>query len=66
MQFSRRLLLGASLTLPATLARPGLIRAQGAGIPTTVLDHKAFDGREAFDAALMQARTDDISRLIQQ
>ena len=30
----------------------GLIRAQGAGIPTTVLDHKAFDGREAFDAAL--------------
>ncbi|HAB86270.1 phosphoribosylglycinamide formyltransferase [Stutzerimonas stutzeri] len=33
----------------------GLIRAQGAGIPTTVLDHKAFDGREAFDAALMQA-----------
>ncbi|EWC41833.1 phosphoribosylglycinamide formyltransferase [Stutzerimonas stutzeri] len=33
----------------------GLTRAQGAGIPTAVLDHKAFAGREAFDAALMQA-----------
>lgn len=32
----------------------GLIRAQGAGIPTAVLDHKAFGGREAFDAALME------------
>ncbi|MBW8337860.1 MAG: phosphoribosylglycinamide formyltransferase, partial [Pseudomonas sp.] len=31
----------------------GLTRAKGAGIPTAVLDHKAFDGREAFDAALM-------------
>jgi phosphoribosylglycinamide formyltransferase-1 len=32
----------------------GLIRAQGAGIPTAVLDHKAFGSREAFDAALME------------
>ena len=32
----------------------GLTRAQNAGIPTAVLDHKAFDGREAFDAALME------------
>ena len=32
----------------------GLTRAKGAGIPTAVLDHKAFDGREAFDAALME------------
>jgi len=32
----------------------GLIRAQNAGIPTAVLDHKAFDGRESFDAALME------------
>jgi len=31
----------------------GLTRAQDAGIPTAVLDHKAFDGRESFDAALM-------------
>jgi len=30
----------------------GLVRAQNAGIPTRVLDHKQFDGREAFDAAL--------------
>ncbi|PKL98133.1 MAG: phosphoribosylglycinamide formyltransferase [Gammaproteobacteria bacterium HGW-Gammaproteobacteria-9] len=32
----------------------GLIRAQGAGIPTAVLDHNAFGSREAFDAALME------------
>ncbi|MDG9928742.1 MULTISPECIES: phosphoribosylglycinamide formyltransferase [unclassified Pseudomonas] len=33
----------------------GLVRAQNAGIPTRVLDHKQFDGREAFDAALVEA-----------
>lgn len=33
----------------------GLKQAAGAGVPTAVVDHKAFDGREAFDAALMQA-----------
>jgi phosphoribosylglycinamide formyltransferase-1 len=32
----------------------GLTRAQGAHIPTAVLDHKAFSSREAFDAALME------------
>jgi len=32
----------------------GLERARAAGIPATVLDHKAFDGREAFDAALIE------------
>jgi phosphoribosylglycinamide formyltransferase-1 len=32
----------------------GLTRAQGAPIPTAVLDHKAFSSREAFDAALME------------
>ncbi|UVE16618.1 phosphoribosylglycinamide formyltransferase [Pseudomonas sp. LS44] len=32
----------------------GLIRATTAGIATEVLDHKAFDGREAFDAALIE------------
>ncbi|WDY59230.1 phosphoribosylglycinamide formyltransferase [Pseudomonas sp. PSKL.D1] len=31
----------------------GLQRAAAVGIDTAVLDHKAFDGREAFDAALM-------------
>ena len=35
----------------------GLQRAQAAGIATVVLDHTQFDGREAFDAALM-ARID--------
>ncbi|WP_298188262.1 phosphoribosylglycinamide formyltransferase [uncultured Pseudomonas sp.] len=33
----------------------GLQRAQAAGIATAVLDHKQFDGREAFDAALIKA-----------
>ncbi len=31
----------------------GLERARAAGIPTHHIDHKGFDGREAFDAALM-------------
>lgn len=33
----------------------GLERAKQAGIATKLLDHKQFDGREAFDAALIQA-----------
>lgn len=33
----------------------GLVRAANAGIPTQVLDHKAFASREAFDAALQEA-----------
>lgn len=32
----------------------GLQRAKDAGIDTRVLDHKQFDGREAFDAALVE------------
>ena len=32
----------------------GLQRAKDAGIDTCVLDHKAFEGREAFDAALIE------------
>lgn len=33
----------------------GLERARRAGLPTTVVDHRAFIDRNAFDAALMQA-----------
>ena len=33
----------------------GLGRAEEAGIPTAVIDHKAFDGREPFDAAMTAA-----------
>jgi phosphoribosylglycinamide formyltransferase-1 len=33
----------------------GLERAKQAGIATQVLDHKQFDGREAFDTALVEA-----------
>ena len=32
----------------------GLTRAQNAGIATAVLDHKVFEGREAFDSALIE------------
>lgn len=32
----------------------GLQRAREAGIKTAALDHKAFDGREAFDSALIE------------
>ncbi|WAH57468.1 phosphoribosylglycinamide formyltransferase [Pseudomonas silvicola] len=32
----------------------GLERARHAGIPAAVLDHQAFEGREAFDAALVE------------
>ncbi|AKA23195.1 phosphoribosylglycinamide formyltransferase [Pseudomonas chlororaphis] len=32
----------------------GLQRARDAGIDTRALDHKAFEGREAFDAALVE------------
>lgn len=31
-----------------------LDRAKGANVPTVVVDHKAFTGREAFDAALVE------------
>jgi len=33
----------------------GLVYARERGLPTAVLDHKAYDSREAFDAALMAA-----------
>lgn len=32
----------------------GLQRAREAGIATRTLDHKAFEGREAFDSALVE------------
>ena len=34
---------------------PGLTFARGAGIATAVVDHKAFDSRDAFDAALARS-----------
>ncbi len=34
---------------------PGLERAQAAGIPTLVIDHKAYDDRETFEDALDDA-----------
>ncbi|MBT5434204.1 MAG: phosphoribosylglycinamide formyltransferase [Alphaproteobacteria bacterium] len=38
-------------------AAQGLARASAAGIPTVVVDHKTYDDRESFDAALDTAVT---------
>ena len=38
-------------------AAGGLIRAQKAGIPTTTLDHKAYDSKEDFESALHECLT---------
>ena len=49
---------GSPATLRAVISNRadayGLQRAKDAGIATRVLDHKAFEGREAFDAALIK------------
>ena len=49
---------GSPATLRAVISNRadayGLQRAKDAGIDTRVLDHKAFEGREAFDAALIE------------
>ena len=49
---------GSPATLRAVISNRadayGLQRAKDAGIDTRVLDHKAFEGREAFDAALIK------------
>ena len=56
----------ASGTIPASIDlvlsnRPGakgLARAEAAGIPTAVVDHKAYPSREAFDAVLAETVRD--------
>ena len=49
---------GSPATLRAVISNRadayGLQRAKDAGISTRVLDHTAFEGREAFDAALIE------------
>jgi phosphoribosylglycinamide formyltransferase-1 len=41
---------------------PGLQRARDAGIPTAVIDHRAFPSREAFDRALVdELRRHDVA-----
>ena len=42
----------------------GLKRAEAAGIATSVIEHRAFDGRAAFDAALDQALRADGVELV--
>ena len=48
-------LIGTPLLVSNRADAYGLTRAANAGIPTAVLDHKAFADRESFDAALIQA-----------
>jgi phosphoribosylglycinamide formyltransferase-1 len=36
----------------------GLARAEGAGVPTRVIDHRGFPAREDFDRAVVQALRD--------
>lgn len=43
------------LVLSNVADAPGLAYAVDAGIPTEVIDHKDFDGREPFDAAMTKA-----------
>ncbi len=42
----------------------GLAFAEDAGISTTVIDHRAFDGREEFEAALDEALVDAGAELV--
>lgn len=42
----------------------GLERARNANIPTCVIDHKAFDSREAFDTAVQQEIDDSGAQLV--
>ena len=42
----------------------GLERAESASIPTQVIDHKNFDGREAFEDALHEARHEATAELV--
>lgn len=42
----------------------GLKRAEAAGVATAVIDHRAYKGRPAFDAALDQALRDDGVELV--
>jgi len=43
------------LVISNVAAAPGLARANKAGIPTKVISHKDFTGREPFDAAMTEA-----------
>lgn len=52
-QWARRLQARVSAVISNRADAQGLALARAQGIPTAVLDHKAFDSREAFDAALM-------------
>lgn len=51
---------GALATAPAVVVSnvpgaPALARAQAAGVPAVTLDHRAFPGRAAFDAAVVES-----------
>jgi len=52
-QWPERLQARVSAVISNKADAPGLVFAREQGVATAVLDHKAFDSREAFDAALM-------------
>jgi phosphoribosylglycinamide formyltransferase-1 len=52
---SKRLDAKVAVVLSNKAGSRGLERAQRAGVPTVTLDHKAYAGREAFDAAVVGA-----------
>lgn len=51
---AKRLDAQVAVVLSNVATAKGLDRAKAAGVPTAVLDHKAFAGREAFDAAVVE------------
>jgi phosphoribosylglycinamide formyltransferase-1 len=51
---AKRLDAEVAVVLSNVATAKGLDRAKAAGVATAVLDHKAFAGREAFDAAVVE------------
>ena len=52
---TRRLDARVALVLSNKAGAGGLERARVAGVPTLIVDHRTYDGREAFDAAVVDA-----------
>jgi phosphoribosylglycinamide formyltransferase 1 len=52
-QWAERLRVRVCAVISNKFDAPGLVFAREQGIATVVVDHKAFESREAFDAALM-------------
>ncbi len=55
---------GIALVLSNRPGAPGLDKAAARGIPTLVVDHKQYDSREAFEAAVTDALADAGAELV--